>query len=36
MMPRGWRTHWDPAPKLPPEDAAQRDKYVNTIGNLRW
>jgi hypothetical protein len=34
IMPRGWRTHWDPAPKLQPEAAAQRDKYVNTIGNL--
>ena len=34
IMPRGWRTHWDPAPKLQPVDASQRDKYVNTIGNL--
>jgi hypothetical protein len=34
IMPKGWRTHWDPAPKLQPEDASQRDKYVNTIGNL--
>jgi Protein of unknown function (DUF1524)/Protein of unknown function DUF262 len=34
VMPRGWRTHWDTSPKLEPEAAAQRDKYVNTIGNL--
>jgi hypothetical protein len=34
VMPRGWRTHWDPAPKLGPEAAAQRDRNVNTIGNL--
>jgi hypothetical protein len=34
VMPRGWRTHWDTSPKLDPEAAAQRDKYVNTIGNL--
>jgi hypothetical protein len=34
IMPQGWRTHWDPEPKLLPEAAAQRDKRVNTIGNL--
>jgi hypothetical protein len=34
VMPRGWRTHWDTSPKLEPEAAAQRDRYVNTIGNL--
>jgi hypothetical protein len=33
VMPRGWRTHWNQT-KLSPEDAAKRDKYVNTIGNL--
>jgi hypothetical protein len=34
VMPRGWRTHWDPPPKLNPDAAAWRDKHVNTIGNL--
>lgn len=34
IMPRAWRTHWDPEPRLTPEAAAQRDKIVNTIGNL--
>lgn len=33
VMPRGWRTHWN-TPELSPEEAAKRDKYVNTIGNL--
>ncbi|OKH85017.1 hypothetical protein EB75_01860 [Mycobacterium sp. ST-F2] len=34
VMPRGWRTHWDTVPPMSPEDAAKRDKYINTIGNL--
>jgi hypothetical protein len=34
IMPQGWRTYWNPEPKLPPQAAAQRDKRVNTIGNL--
>jgi hypothetical protein len=34
VMPQGWRTHWDSAPKLTPEEAALRDRLVNTIGNL--
>ncbi|PYI39488.1 hypothetical protein CVS30_05960 [Arthrobacter psychrolactophilus] len=34
IMPQGWRTFWDSTPKLTPEEAAQRDRYVNTIGNL--
>jgi hypothetical protein len=34
IMPQGWRTYWDPEPKLLPDAAAQRDKHVNTIGNL--
>ncbi|MBD2763573.1 DUF262 domain-containing protein [Kocuria sp. cx-116] len=33
VMPRGWRTYWN-TPELSPEEAAKRDKYVNTIGNL--
>lgn len=34
VMPQGWRTHWDSSPKLTPEEAARRDRFVNTIGNL--
>lgn len=34
IMPRGWRTHWDPQSALGPDDAARRDLLVNTIGNL--
>lgn len=34
VMPQGWRSHWDPEPKLTPEQASQRDRMVNTIGNL--
>jgi hypothetical protein len=34
VMPQGWRTHWDPAPKLTPDEAAHRDRLVNTLGNL--
>ncbi|GAA1874391.1 DUF262 domain-containing HNH endonuclease family protein [Myceligenerans crystallogenes] len=33
VMPRGWRTHWQPTP-LSPEAAADRDQRVNQIGNL--
>ncbi len=34
VMPQGWRTHWDTVPPLSPEEAARRDKFVNTLGNL--
>ncbi|MBN3459504.1 hypothetical protein A5669_15805 [Mycolicibacterium fortuitum] len=34
IMPRGWRAHWDTTPPLSEEDAARRDKQINTIGNL--
>ena len=34
VMPRGWRTHWNANPQLGADLAAQRDKAVNTIGNL--
>lgn len=34
VMPQGWRAHWDSSPKLTPEEAARRDRFVNTIGNL--
>jgi hypothetical protein len=34
VMPQGWRTHWDTDPPLNGEEAAARDKHVNTIGNL--
>ncbi|MBO1753732.1 DUF262 domain-containing protein [Allobranchiibius sp. CTAmp26] len=34
VMPQAWRSHWDPEPKLSPEEAADRDRLVNTLGNL--
>lgn len=34
VMPQAWRSHWDPEPKLSSEEAADRDKLVNTLGNL--
>lgn len=34
VMPQGWRTHWNPEPTLGPESAAERDRLVNTLGNL--
>ncbi len=34
VMPQAWRSHWDPEPKLSQEEAADRDKLVNTLGNL--
>lgn len=34
VMPQGWRTHWDTTPPLSQEEAARRDKLVNTLGNL--
>ena len=34
VMPRGWRSHWDPVPALSEEQARTRDKNVHTIGNL--
>lgn len=34
VMPQGWRAHWDSSPKLSPEDAAERDRRVNRLGNL--
>ncbi|MGQ9351427.1 DUF262 domain-containing protein [Mycolicibacterium gilvum] len=34
IMPQGWRTHWEGVPPLTTEEAAARDKRVNTIGNL--
>ncbi|GAA2435216.1 DUF262 domain-containing protein [Mycolicibacterium llatzerense] len=34
IMPQGWRTHWDTNPPLDSQDAAVRDKRINTIGNL--
>lgn len=33
VMPRGWRHHWN-EPKLGPEEAAERDGLINTLGNL--
>lgn len=34
IMPRGWRTFWDTGPKLDRDTAADRDRRVNTLGNL--
>ncbi len=34
IMPRGWRTFWDPERRLDPEEAAHRDRLIHTIGNL--
>ncbi|RBY91045.1 DUF262 domain-containing protein [Blastococcus sp. TF02A-30] len=34
VMPQGWRAYWDSNPKLSLEAAAERDRLVNTIGNL--
>lgn len=34
VMPRGWRTYWDAEPKLDHDAAAERDRRVNTLGNL--
>lgn len=34
IMPRGWRTHWNDDPPLDDVAAAERDKLVNTLGNL--
>jgi len=34
LMPQGWRTHWDPEPKLDLESAQERDRLVNSLGNL--
>ncbi|WBQ04465.1 DUF262 domain-containing protein [Kribbella sp. CA-293567] len=34
VMPQKWHTYWDPEPKLTPEQAAAREKRINTLGNL--
>ncbi|TFC75812.1 DUF262 domain-containing protein [Cryobacterium cheniae] len=34
VMPQGWRAHWDATSPLDDVDAAERDKRVNTLGNL--
>jgi len=34
IMPRGWRVHWDSQPPMGPNEAAARDRVVNTLGNL--
>ncbi|NNG40423.1 HNH endonuclease [Flexivirga sp. ID2601S] len=33
-MPQGWQAHWNPEPRLSPEEAADRDRRVHTLGNL--
>lgn len=34
VMPQFWQAHWDPEPHLTPEEAAERDYRVHTLGNL--
>ena len=34
VMPRGWRTYWGEGVAQDPELSAERDRLVNTIGNL--
>ncbi|MEU4819772.1 DUF262 domain-containing HNH endonuclease family protein [Micromonospora aurantiaca] len=34
VMPRSWQTHWNPEPRLTPEQAADRDRRIQTLGNL--
>lgn len=34
VMPVGWRNYWDTDPKLDHDAAAERDRRVNTLGNL--
>jgi hypothetical protein len=34
VMPQTWQTHWNPEPRLNPEETAARNHRVQTIGNL--
>lgn len=34
VMPKAWRTYWDPQPRLSVDQAAARDHKINTLGNL--
>jgi hypothetical protein len=34
VMPGAWRSYWDPERKLSPDAAAERDRIINTLGNL--
>jgi len=34
VMPQKWRQHWDRQPPLSGEAARERDRLVNTLGNL--
>ncbi|UYQ76547.1 DUF262 domain-containing HNH endonuclease family protein [Glutamicibacter sp. JL.03c] len=34
LMPQGWRTLWDTEPKLNLEKAHERERLVNSLGNL--
>lgn len=34
VMPQGWRHYWDQEPPLSEDAAYERDKMVNTLGNL--
>ena len=33
-MPQTWQTHWNPEPRLTPDQAAERDQRIQTLGNL--
>ncbi len=34
VMPQGWRHHWDTTPPLSEAAAVERDRVINTLGNL--
>jgi hypothetical protein len=34
VMPQSWHTHWNPEPRLKPEQATDRDRRIQTLGNL--
>ncbi|MFF4237812.1 DUF262 domain-containing protein [Actinomadura geliboluensis] len=34
VMPQAWHTHWNPEPRLGPEQTAERDRRIQTLGNL--
>ncbi|MFI6066998.1 DUF262 domain-containing protein [Micromonospora sp. NPDC051227] len=34
VMPQSWQTHWNPEPRLTPEQAADRNRRIQTLGNL--
>ncbi|WP_165488292.1 DUF262 domain-containing protein [Actinomadura formosensis] len=34
VMPQAWPMYWNPEPRLTPEQAADRDRRIQTLGNL--